>query len=721
MTDIEARADTLIGNGHVVLALFMAERKDDAAAAMAAMDRSYDAVIQVIEDLSTSLRRAEARAGQQRLADARHLKHLETGLGVLFLALILAVLAYGRHIGVVFQTQLAQLSTFNARLEAKIHERTDALERANRDVVALNMALAAHVEDLTRTQVDLAVKEQTIHAQNHRFQQALRHLTHAVAWFDAEANLVVCNDPFATMWKVPTAATEPGTSLSAINAAIRVAGRIDAAACDEIEGGRNEADRNHALWQRVVGSHDTGFFAVRHAPMPDGGTLSTYTDVTVLRRLEQQIAHLAHHDSLTELLNRHGLADHLQRAFARLDRGEGFALLCLDLDHFKQVNDTHGHPVGDKLLQQVANRLQSCVRDIDLVARIGGDEFAIVQSLAEQPDGAAHLARRIIDVISAPYVIDGQTLVVGTSIGIALAPDDGRDLDALLQHGDLALYRAKTEGRGAYRLYHPDMDAEVRERRRFEADLRAALAADQFRLHYQPLVDTTTHAIVGFEALLRWQHPERGLVPPSAFIGVAEEIGLMSQIGAWVLKTACMEASRWPAPLKIAVNVSPMQFRDHRLDRDVVAAVAGSGLAPSRLELEITETVLLEDGAATIEKLRTLRALGVRIALDDFGTGYSSLAYLQSFPFDKVKIDRTFIQGVTDSEASMAIVRAVVGLSGNLGMATTAEGVETPEQLDILCAEGCREAQGYIFSRPVPADAVATLLATRTQAARAAA
>jgi diguanylate cyclase (GGDEF)-like protein len=716
LAQVERHVADMGGATRKVFDLFDADERPAAAAVMAEMNRKYSDALDAMEVFSAGLRQAEAAAGRKLLEDTRAFKRYETGLIMVYVLLIMGVVAYGRQIGTVLQRQVDDLSTFNKRLEENIQERTADLERAKRHVVELNTALAAHIEDLTQAQADLTASEQAVRAQSDRLQQALQHLPHGIAWFDTDDDLVVCNRSFSATWKLAGDVTAAGTPHTAIAHAARAAAVVDDDTFDVLEAGRQQAKHHGQYWQQVMATTAGGHMTVRHAPMPDGGTLSTYTDVTTLRRLEARVAHLAHHDALTELLNRHGLATAIQMAVAHLDRGGMFAILCLDLDHFKRVNDTHGHAVGDKLLKAMAERLRSCVRGTDLVARIGGDEFAIVQMSSNLPDGAAQLARRIIDTIGAPYLIEGHHLVIGTSIGISLAPNDGRDVDTLLQHADLALYRAKTEGRGAFRMYHPDMNVAVRERRAFELDLRAALASAQFLLHYQPLVDTASRAIVGFEALLRWQHPERGLVQPSAFIPVAEEIGLMGDIGAWVLRTACTEAARWPNRLKIAVNVSPLQFREDRLRFDVVAALAASGLSPDRLELEITETVLLDHGPGTLDKLQRLRDLGVRIALDDFGTGYSSLAHLRQFPFDKVKIDRTFVQGAGNEEASMAIVRAVVGLSGNLGMAITAEGVETDAQLALLRAEGCSEAQGYIFSRPVPADEVSKVL-TRLAAA----
>jgi len=438
-------------------------------------------------------------------------------------------------------------------------------------------------------------------------------------------------------------------------------------------------------------------------------------------RAEALVTHMARHDALTLLPNRVLFRENLKLELQRVRREHPLAVLCLDLDNFKSVNDTLGHPIGDALLKAVADRLARCLSESDTVARLGGDEFAIVQAAGAQPVAATMLAQSLIDALAAPYEVDGHTVVVGTSIGIALAPNDGGDPDEVLKNADMALYRAKAEGRGTYRFFEAAMDAEMQARRLLELDLRAALAREEFELHYQPLVDLTAARLSGFEALLRWNHPERGLVPPAAFIPLAEEIGAITAIGAWVLKQACAEAARWPNDLTVAVNLSPVQFKNRALMLDVVAALGASGLAASRVELEITEAVMLQDTEATLATLSQLKALGVRISMDDFGTGYSSLSYLRKFPFDKIKIDQSFIRDLATRPESMAIVRAVAGLGSTLGIATTAEGVETLEQLKAVKQEGCTQVQGFLLGRPKPASAIPALLLEFARAARSAA
>jgi diguanylate cyclase (GGDEF)-like protein len=427
-------------------------------------------------------------------------------------------------------------------------------------------------------------------------------------------------------------------------------------------------------------------------------------------RAEALVSHMARHDALTRLPNRVLFRENLKDELERVRRDRPLAVLCLDLDNFKTVNDTLGHPIGDALLNEVAQRLRGCVAVDDTVARLGGDEFAIVQVGVTQPVAATMLAQQIIVTVAAPYEIDGHRVVIGTSVGIALAPNDGNDPDELLKNADMALYRAKAEGRASYRFFEAAMDADMQARRMLELDLRNALARDEFELHYQPLVDVQNKCLAGFEALVRWKHPDRGLVSPGEFIPLAEDIGLIGPIGAWVLDQACRDAASWPDNLTVAVNLSPVQFKGRTLVLNVVSALGKSGLSASRLELEITEAVMLQDTESTLETLSQLKALGVRISMDDFGTGYSSLSYLRKFPFDKIKMDQSFTRDLSNTPESMAIVRAVAGLGRTLGIATTAEGVETVEQLRAIQAEGFTQVQGYLLGRPAPTSTIPTVL-----------
>jgi diguanylate cyclase (GGDEF)-like protein/PAS domain S-box-containing protein len=439
--------------------------------------------------------------------------------------------------------------------------------------------------------------------------------------------------------------------------------------------------------------------------------ISFSEDITERRKAESNIAHMAHHDALTGLANRVLLRERLESALLSIQRGGSLAVLYLDLDHFKSVNDTLGHSIGDELLKVVGGRLINCVRAADTVARLGGDEFVILLTGLEKPQEAEILASRVREAISAPIELDGQQIVADVSIGISIAPHDATDAEQLLKNADMALYGAKSSGRGTYRFFEPEMDARVKARRAMEIDLRQALADGEFEMYYQPVVDIARDEVVGCEALLRWHHPVRGLISPNEFIPVAEEAGLIALIGEWVLKTACAEAVGWPDHIRLAVNVSPTQFKSQGLALAVVNALAATRLPARRLELEITEAVLLQNNDATLATLRHVHDLGVAIAMDDFGTGYSSLAYLRRFPFHKIKIDRSFVKDLSHNHDSMAIVRAIASLANEMNIVTTAEGVETREQLDKVRELGCTEMQGYLYCRPVPAQELPKFLA----------
>lgn len=444
--------------------------------------------------------------------------------------------------------------------------------------------------------------------------------------------------------------------------------------------------------------------------MTGGGVVVTFEDITEQRRTQDQISHLAHYDALTDLPNRIHFYEKMEELLTRGLQSDPFAIFSLDLDHFKNVNDTLGHPIGDKLLQAAAERMRGCIRENDIVARLGGDEFAIVQVTFKQPADATSLATRLIDAVSAPYQLDGHQVVVGTSIGIAIAPGDGTAPDQLMKNADLALYRCKADGGSRYRFFEAQMDARMQERRALEIDLRKALVNGEFALNYQPIVNLKTGRVTACEALLRWHQPERGLVPPLEFISIAEETGLIVPIGEWVLERACADAVAWPDEIAVAINVSPVQFKNDDFVQVVTNALAKSGMPARRLELEITELVLMHDSNAALALLHKLRDLGVSIAMDDFGTGYSSLGYLRSFPFDRIKIDQSFIRDLSLNKESLAILRAVVGLGSSLNIVTTAEGVETQNQLEILRTEGCTDVQGYFFSPPKGAAEIKNLL-----------
>jgi diguanylate cyclase (GGDEF)-like protein/PAS domain S-box-containing protein len=534
---------------------------------------------------------------------------------------------------------------------------------------------------------------------------ALDNMSQGLCMFDADTRLVACNRRYAELWGLPSDLTRPGTTLRATLDHRVSAGTFAGDAESFIAERMRVAVEGQSL-QQDLELHDGRTISLVHRPLPGGGWVATFEDITPRQQAEARIAHMARHDALTDLPNRVLLRERLDSAFNEIARTCGsFAVHWLDLDHFKAVNDTLGHPTGDRLLQAVTARLKDLLAEGDTLARLGGDEFAMIQ-VGAQPYQAGDFARRVIDVVSAPYEIDGHQIVIGASVGIALAPSDADVPDTVLRHADLALYRAKTDGRGVCRFFEPGMDAQVLARRALELELRAAFTRDEFELWYQPQVDAATSEIRGCEALLRWRHSERGIVTPDAFVALAEEIGLIVPLGEWVIREACEEAARWPAHVHVAVNISPAQFTSRSLELAVVSALGRSGLSPHRLELEITESVLLADTEATLATLHRLRDLGVRISMDDFGTGYSSLSYLRSFPFDKIKIDRSFVRELSERADCAAIVEAVASLGAKLGMATTAEGVETEAQLDLVRAKGCTEVQGYLFSRPVRASAL---------------
>jgi diguanylate cyclase (GGDEF)-like protein len=538
---------------------------------------------------------------------------------------------------------------------------------------------------------------------------ALEGMPQGLIMFDGDLRLIVCNAFYAAMYGLRPEHTQPGTSLRTILE-------------HQVETGAFPVDGDHFLQDMLASAskpvlgaveqqlQDGRIISVISAPLSTGGGVTIHMDVTEKRNSEKQIAFLAHHDALTGLANRVQLHEHIESRLKH-ERDEGFALLCLDLDHFKDINDTLGHSIGDSLLCAVSSRLLQLVRDTDLVSRTGGDEFSIVQSGTKQTiAAAAALAARVVEALSVPFDLGEHHVVIGASVGIAIAPDDGDDADRLLKNADMALYQSKDDGRGKFHFFKSEMDDEAQARRILELELRKAVSAGEFEVFYQPIVNLEQDEISGFEALLRWNHPTRGLVPPDAFIPLAEETGLIVAIGEWVIRQACVEALTWPSDLRVAVNVSPVQVRSKNLVPAIMSALATTGLRADRLEVEITEAVLMFNDDVTLTVLHQLRSLGVRISMDDFGTGYSSLSYLRSFPFDKIKIDRSFVRDLIEKPDSIAIIRAVTGLGHSFGITTTAEGVETQGQLDQMRAEGCTEVQGYFYSKPRPAGELAQLM-----------
>jgi diguanylate cyclase (GGDEF)-like protein len=579
---------------------------------------------------------------------------------------------------------------------------------------------AQHLLDVKQS--ELLSQKLQLEMQNLRFDAALNNMSQGLCMCDGAKRLVVCNAPYERMYRLPPELAQPGTPFIDI-----IKHRLSTGLHAEQSPNEYLIELQEIIAQgrpvtKIRELSDGRIIAIKHQPMADNGWLSTHEDMTEYRRIEARMAHMAHHDLLTELPNRTLLRERMDRALEGVEKGRGLAVLCLDLDRFKDINDTLGHPVGDALLKAAGKRLLACVEDGDTLARVGGDEFSIVQVATDQPVAATALATRIIAAMAEPFEIGSHQVSLGTSIGIAVSPGDGTDGVQLLKHADLALDRAKAEGRGIHRFFEPDMDADMQARCKLQTDLRKALSNGEFELYYQPLVNLARDEICGMEALLRWHHPERGFVSPAEFIPLAEETGLIVPLGEWAMRQACAAAARWPEHIKVAINLSAKQFKSRHLVETVFSALAASGLPARRLELEITESVLLQNNEATLATLHQLRALGVRIALDDFGTGYSSLSYLRSFPFDKIKIDRCFVSDLSEaSEDSLAILRAVASLGISLGIATTAEGVETEEQLARVRAEGCTEMQGYLFSPPRPLSEVHDLYLDRVEAAASAA
>ncbi len=564
--------------------------------------------------------------------------------------------------------------------------------------------LARSVAVFKARSIELLQKKGELERLNLQLDAAINNMPLGLSMFDAQARLLVCNRQFAEMYALPDELTRPGTVHCALWE------------YREKQGGKHypsgsqsfTPDAGYPETMTIEFGNDR-IVSVATQPLKGGGWVALDEDITQRRRQEREITHLARHDALTNLANRALFREQLQQALLRLQRGQGFAVLCLDLDRFKSVNDTLGHPVGDALLKEVSVRLLGCVRQGDVVARLGGDEFAIVQTNVCDPDDTEALAARIVDTVSKPYEIAGQRIDISTSIGMTLAPRDGADADQLMKNADLALYRAKADGRQGYSFFEPHMNDHSQVRRRMELDLRKAFDNEELALFYQPIICLETQRVTGFEALMRWVHPKRGEVPRAEFIALAEEIGLISELGEWALRRACTQAARWSTPVKVAINLSPLQIKRDLIEV-VLQALAASGLPPERLELEIAELVLLQDRQNTMATLHQLRQLGVRIAMDDFGTGYCSLSFLRSFPFDKIKIDRAFIADIDRSAESRAIVDTIVRLGQCLGMSTVAEGIENFEQLKLVCATGCTEAQGLYFSAPVAASEVERVL-----------
>lgn len=575
--------------------------------------------------------------------------------------------------------------------------------------IATELANALYA--LQKNAAELVEHKRLFEQLNGWFDVAVNNMARGLSMFDADQRLIVCNNAYREMYSLPEDLTLPGTHLSKM---VRFH--------FERETGRNTPE-DLELQRAWIADHvaemalgksfsyiqrlrDGRTILVSNQPLIGGGWVDLQEDISERRHAEQHINWLARHDPLSHLPNRSYFRERLETTLGHLGCGDGVALHWMDLDGFQKINDAYGLPFGDLLLKSVSDRLQNAIRRPDFVGRLGGDEFAFVQSRVKTVSQASSFAQRILRVIGEPYRILGKRVDVGASIGIALAQGHGRKADELLKNADVALYRAKNQGRGAWVIYEAAYGKEIEARHQIEADLRVAVEADQLELHYQPIVDVKARQVTSFEALMRWRHPTRGLIPPGDFIPLAEKTGLIIEMGAWALQRACRDAMSWPEAIKVAVNLSSLQFHECDLYGIVNEALSDSRLDAHRLELEITETVLLKEDARTLEILRQLGELGVRFSLDDFGTAFASLNYLRSFPVHKIKIDRTFVRELPQRKDCSAIVEAITSLAARLRISTVAEGVETAEQLDAVTGAGCDEIQGFYFGRPGPASGV---------------
>jgi diguanylate cyclase (GGDEF)-like protein len=584
---------------------------------------------------------------------------------------------------------------------AHVEDYAEALGAARRH---LNEATLAR-EKAETALAKLDNREAELMEQNQRFDAALSNMSPGLCMFDRNHNLVVCNKTYLEMYRIPRDLSRPGTSFREI-----ILHRIRSGmGCgdnpqeflEERLAAANELEPNitvhHVSDGRVI--------SVKHQPMENGGWVATHEDITLLHKTEAHVAHMARHDALTNLPNRVQLREFMDDSlYGASDEGQSLVILLFNLDRFKEINDTLGHTLGDTLLQGIAERLSANLTDVGMIARIGGDDFAAIQFTNDPANDGVRLAEQIQGIISEPFDLDGRTFVVTTSIGIAVSPNDGTESDQLLKNADLALDRSKNSGRGAYCFFEQGMDQRLQARRQLEQDLHSAITNGEFEVHYQPQLNLARGEISGFEALVRWNSPTRGRVSPAEFIPIAEETGLIVPIGEWVLRTACTEAVRWPGDTKVAVNLSAVQLSSSNILQTVIETMASTGIPAKKLDLEVTESVLMDESGDAIGTLQRISDLGIGIALDDFGTGYSSLGYLKRFSFDKIKIDRSFVSEISKKgNNALAIVRTIAALGQSLGVSTCAEGVETQEELDLVRAEGYTEVQGYFVSRPVPA------------------
>jgi diguanylate cyclase (GGDEF)-like protein len=574
---------------------------------------------------------------------------------------------------------------------------------ADRRLASRTSGFEKIILQLSEARQEVEKSKRELQDQKFRLDTAVDNMSQGLLLFDSSERLVVCNRRYIEMYALAAEVVKPGCTFRELILHRQQTGSFSGSV-DKYHSTLLGDLAQRKITQTQIHLPDGRTIEITNKPLPDGGWLATHRDVTAQRRSEAKIAYMAHHDVLTGLANRAAVSQRIDDAAAWQRRwGGSFSILLLDLDRFKHVNDTLGHPAGDALLREAAARLKATLRETDVLGRLGGDEFAIVQvGEADQRKAAAGLAERIGELLAKPFMIDGNEVAIGTSIGIALAPEHATDPDGLLKRADLALYHAKASGRGGHCFFDAGMMEAASARRELETELRRAIQNGELTLHYQPVINSRTRKICAVEALIRWQHPVKGMVSPAEFIPMAEEVGLIGLIGEWVLFSACAEAAHWPPRVKLAVNLSPVQFRKANLGEVVSAALEKSGLPPDRLEVEVTETALIESAAECLPVLRRFKSLGISIALDDFGTGYSSLSHLTMFPFDRIKIDRSFVRGMTKRADCAAIISATLTLANSLNIATTAEGVETEDQCKILRRAGVTALQGYAIKRPGP-------------------
>ena len=696
---LSARYALLASQGAAVFDLARDGKGDQARAAAARHAAAADGLaLEILNERNSLMAAAEAALGDLT-ASARSLA------ASVYMALALIAVVAG-PLGYFFLrrllTRLDGIGTALVRL-ARNDTSVDIPGGGEQDEFG---QLARSVSVFKAKSIELLTKKADFERLNLQLDAAINHMPLGLSMFDANERLLVCNRRYAEMYDLPSELMRPGTVHCALwDQRIRKGARHSQTRDTAVGGGKHSS-------AMLIEFAQGRTISVSRQPLRGGGWVSLHEDVTERRRQEEKITRLARHDALTGLANRVLFREQLEENLQTLVRGQGFSVLCLDLDHFKAVNDTLGHPVGDGLLKEVSQRLLSCVRHGDLVARLGGDEFAIIQAAVRDPARTESLAERIVETVSAPYDIEGNRIVIGTSIGMTLAPRDGTDADRLMRNGDLALYRAKAAGRGGYAFFASEMNDEIETRRSLESDLRRALAEDDLDLRYQPLVGLETDAVVGADAVLCWSHPERGSIPAAELAALGEDVGLVAELGDWMLRHACSQAARWRTPIKVAVNVSPLQFSRRSIIESVLQALAQSGLPPGRLELEVPEALLLQENRNALAMLHQLRQLGVGIALDDFGTGYGSLSSLRAFPFDTIKIDKGLVGDIDSRDEPRAIAEAIISLGASLGMTTVAKGVDNFEQLARLRGWRCSQAQGFLLGPLMRAGELEAMLAS---------